>query len=96
MDIRRCQSVRIDVRLQNTGPLLKTYHSSGSIGDSAVALTDEPPSHLIKDLSRSLNTTHTSTHYTEPPSIEGEDTYTIEDEDKRASFEVCIVKIKCF
>jgi len=47
--------VRIDVRLQNTGSLLKKYHSSGSIGGLPVALTGEPPSHLIKDLSHSLD-----------------------------------------
>ena len=85
MDIRRCQSVRIDVRLQNTGPLLK-YHSSGSIGGSPVALTDEPPSNFLVLLT--LNTS------SQPPSIEEEDTYNIEDVDKRASFEVCSKKKK--
>ena len=32
----------------------------------------------------------------QPPSIEGEDTYTTEDVDKRASFEVCSKKKKKF
>ena len=81
MDIRRCQSVRIDVRLHNTEPILKKYHSSGSIGGSPVALTDEPPSNFLVLLT--LNTS------SQPPSIEEEDTYNIEDVDKRASFEVC-------